>query len=188
MQAKKALPRLSTEYHSRDPITSPLPMQPIQYKFSSPPTPPEPQKPSHPQFLTPPRHLPFRLRHLIATSLQEGLQSLDSYSMAMATKFVRFVSSFSRASLSPAATLQGGLTAQQCRRFISSTVKDGEGVVKTDVENQRIDASNFINKTRPKCAVVSVGNGLPPDVMMSPSTSASPFPLHFVFLMQQLEN
>ncbi|RPB01589.1 PLP-dependent transferase [Choiromyces venosus 120613-1] len=91
--------------------------------------------------------------------------------MMTATKVVRCIASFSRASLSPAATLQRGLTVQLCRRFISSSGKDGEAAVKVDVENRQIDASNFMNKTGLKPAKVSVGNGLMADVMMFPSTS-----------------
>ncbi|KAG0634330.1 hypothetical protein HOY80DRAFT_535786 [Tuber brumale] len=87
----------------------------------------------------------------------------------MATKVVRCIKSFSRTSLSPTATLQGGLTAQRRRRFISSSGKDGEVAVGVNVENRRIDASDFMNKTGPKPAELSVGNGLTADVMMSPS-------------------
>ncbi|RPA94605.1 hypothetical protein L873DRAFT_1814157 [Choiromyces venosus 120613-1] len=59
--------------------------------------------------------------------------------MTAAAKVVRCVASFSYASLSPAATLQRGLTAQLRRRFISSSGKDGKVAVKVDVENRRID-------------------------------------------------
>ncbi|KAG0636081.1 hypothetical protein HOY80DRAFT_1090226, partial [Tuber brumale] len=112
----------------------------------------------HLQFLTLPRHLPFRLCHLIATSLQEISQFFNSCSMRTATKVVRCIASFSRASPSPAAALQRGLTLQLLRRFVSPTGKDSGAAVNVDVENRRIDASSFMHNTRLKPTEVGVGN------------------------------
>ncbi|RPA92454.1 hypothetical protein L873DRAFT_193921 [Choiromyces venosus 120613-1] len=124
----------------------------------------------HPQFSTLPRHLPFCLSHRIPTSLQEILQSFNSYTMTMATTVVRYIASFSCASLSPAATLQRGLTADLRCRFISSSGNDNEATAKVDVKNRLIDAGNFVNKAGLKPAEVDVGNGPRADVMVSPST------------------
>ncbi|RPA95704.1 PLP-dependent transferase [Choiromyces venosus 120613-1] len=91
--------------------------------------------------------------------------------MTMATKVVQCIASFSYASLSPAATLQRGLTAQLCCRFISSSGKDAEAAAKVGLEDQRIGAGNFMNQAGLKPVGVDVGNGLMAGATVSPSTS-----------------
>jgi len=100
--------------------------------------------------------------------------------MTTAAKALRCAARFSRsrsALLRPAETIQRGLTAQLQRRCISSSGRNGEAAVKVDVENRRMDASNFVNMSGLKPSELDVRNSLAADAMLSPSAGAplSPF-------------
>jgi len=92
--------------------------------------------------------------------------------MTTAAKVLRCAARFSRsrsASLRPAETVQRGLTAQLQRRCISSSGRNGEAAVKVDIENRRIDASNFVNGAGFKPSELGVRNSLAADAVLSPS-------------------
>ncbi|KAG0126286.1 hypothetical protein HOY82DRAFT_672718 [Tuber indicum] len=86
----------------------------------------------------------------------------------MAAKVIQCIATFPRAFLSPAQRLRRGLAAQQHGIFVSSSGKDVEAGVKVDLENRRIDASTFKNKTGLNPA--KVGNSLMAGAMISPSS------------------
>jgi len=109
--------------------------------------------------------------------------------MTTAAKVLRCAARFSRsrsASLRPAETVRRGLTAQLQRRCISSSGRNGEAAVKVDVENRRIDASNFVNQSGLKPSEPGVGSSLAADAMLSPSAGA-PLSTLFILLPDNLE-
>ena len=85
---------------------------------------------------------------------------------------LRCAARFSRSrstSLRPAETVQRGLTAQLQRRYISSSGRNGEAAVKVDIENRRIDTSNFVNGAGFNPSELGVRNSLAADAVLSPS-------------------
>ncbi|KAG0642387.1 hypothetical protein HOY80DRAFT_1134579 [Tuber brumale] len=66
--------------------------------------------------------------------------------MTTAGKVAQCIANFPRASLSPARTLQTGLTLQLHRRFVSRSRKDREAVENVDLESKSIYTRNFGNK------------------------------------------